>query len=65
MRRKPQHVGDISSDIPYMLRLSSHICNGFYINDKNVVRRKCVKTHPALLGFVYNTMEQNYSKTCI
>ena len=31
MRRKPQHVGNIDSDVPYMLRFSSHICNGFYI----------------------------------
>ena len=31
MRRKPQHLGNISSDVPYMLRFSSHFCNGFYI----------------------------------
>ena len=31
MRRKPQHLGNISSDIPYMLRFSSHFCNCFYI----------------------------------
>ena len=28
---KPQHVGNISSAIPYMLRFSTHIWNGFYI----------------------------------
>ena len=59
MRRKPQHVGNISSDFPYMLRFLSHLCNGFHINDKNVARRKCVETHFALLGFVHNTMGQN------
>ena len=31
MRQKPQHVENISSDAPYMLRFSSRSCNGFYI----------------------------------
>ena len=52
--RKPQHGS--SSDVPYMLRFSAHFCNGFLSNDKNVAHSKWVETHPAQLGFVYNTM---------
>ena len=59
MSQKPQHAGNARADVPYMLRILSHLYNGFISNDKNVARRKCVKTHLALLGFVYNTMGQN------
>ena len=57
MTQKRQHVGNVRADVP--------TCWGFrlifamvYIlsNDKNVAQRKRVKTHPAQLGFVYQTM---------
>ena len=32
MRRKPQHVGNISSDAPYMLTFLCHIGHCLYIN---------------------------------
>ena len=31
MTQKPKHVKQMSADVPHVLRLSSHICNGFYI----------------------------------
>ena len=40
MTRKPQHVWNVRADVPYMLRFSSHFCNGFYIKGQNVARCK-------------------------
>ena len=40
MRWKPQHVGDICSDVPNMLTIPRHIDNWFLSYDKTVKRRK-------------------------
>ena len=58
MSQKPQHVGNISSDIPYVLTLLYHI--GHCLDLKKSWRDVSEgETHPAQFEFAYNTMGQN------
>ena len=69
MRQQPRHVGNISSDIPCMLRFLAHFCNGFYIKQQKHGARKMREIHPALHGFVILYIAQwdkiHDSKTCV
>ena len=42
MRRKPQHVGNISFDIPYVF-FCLIFAMAFIANGKNMAQRKCVE----------------------
>ena len=66
MRRKPQHVGNISSDFPYMLRFLSHLCNGFILMTKTW-RDVNVWKHisPCLDLYITQWDKIHYSKTCV
>ena len=60
MRRRPQYVGNVRADVPYMLRFLTHFCYGFISYDNNVARRKRGETHPAQLESTYRTMGQKH-----
>ena len=57
MRGKPQHVGNVWADVPYMLRFSSYLCNAFYIKQQKRIATYVRET--AQLESVYHTMGQN------
>ena len=67
MRRKPQHVGNVRADVPYMLRFSSHFCNGFYIKWQKMWRDVIVWSHIQLRLDLYTTRWDKIhdSKTCV